>query len=85
MMEMTRLGELISLQRGYDLTETQRRPGTVPIVGSAGVHGYHENANAEGSKGIGVEGKQKHPSLLIVDGQQRLTSLYAVVSSKKKN
>ncbi len=42
-----------------------------------------QNANAEGSKGIGVEGKQKHPSLLIVDGQQRLTSLYAVVKGKK--
>ncbi|HEU5124986.1 MAG TPA: DUF262 domain-containing protein [Verrucomicrobiae bacterium] len=42
-----------------------------------------QNANAEGSKGIGVDGKQKHPSLLIVDGQQRLTSLYAVVKGKK--
>ena len=42
-----------------------------------------QNANAEGAKGIGVEGKQKHPSLLIVDGQQRLTSLYAVVKGKK--
>lgn len=28
---------------------------------------------------IGTENKQKHPSLLIVDGQQRLTSLYSVV------
>jgi type I restriction enzyme S subunit len=47
-MEMTTLGELISLQRGYDLTETQRRPGSVPIVGSAGVHGYHDTAKAKG-------------------------------------
>lgn len=42
-----------------------------------------QNANEEGSKGIGIDGKQKHPSLLIVDGQQRLTSLYAVVKGKK--
>ena len=42
-----------------------------------------QNSNADGSKGIGVDGKQKHPSLLIVDGQQRLTSLYAVVKGKK--
>ncbi len=42
-----------------------------------------QNANAEGAKGIGVDGKQKHPSLLIVDGQQRLTSLYAVLKGKK--
>src|SRR5450755_961771 len=47
-MEMTTLGELICLQRGYDLTETQRRPGSVPIVGSAGVHGYHDTAKAKG-------------------------------------
>lgn len=47
-MEMTTLGDLISLQRGYDLTETQRRPGKVPIVGSAGVHGYHDKARAKG-------------------------------------
>lgn len=42
-----------------------------------------QNANVEDSKGIGVDGKQKNPSLLIVDGQQRLTSLYAVVKGKK--
>ncbi len=42
-----------------------------------------QNASADGSKTIGVDGKQKHPSLLIVDGQQRLTSLYAVVKGKK--
>lgn len=42
-----------------------------------------QSANVAGSKTIGVDGKQKHPSLLIVDGQQRLTSLYAVVKGKK--
>ncbi len=47
-MEMTTLGNLISLQRGYDLTEAQRRPGTIPIVGSAGIHGYHDTARAKG-------------------------------------
>lgn len=31
------------------------------------------------SRTIGDEKKQKYPSMLIVDGQQRLTSLYAVV------
>jgi hypothetical protein len=36
-----------------------------------------------GEKGIGTDAKQKAPSLLIVDGQQRLTSLYAVLKSKE--
>lgn len=38
-----------------------------------------QNAYEEDSKAIGTDIKQKPPRLLIVDGQQRLTSLYAVV------
>ena len=38
-----------------------------------------QNAYEEDSKVIGTDSKQKPPRLLIVDGQQRLTSLYAVV------
>lgn len=38
-----------------------------------------QNAYEEDSKAIGIDNKQKPPQLLIVDGQQRLTSLYAVV------
>ena len=41
-----------------------------------------QNANTEGARTIGTDGKQKYPSLLIVDGQQRLTSLYAVVKGR---
>ncbi|MES1240051.1 MAG: DUF262 domain-containing protein [Acidobacteriota bacterium] len=44
---------------------------------------FWQNDHAEGSRGIGVDGKQRHSSLLIVDGQQRLTSLYAVIRGKK--
>jgi hypothetical protein len=40
---------------------------------------FWENANVDGSKSIGTDGKQKAPQMLIVDGQQRLTSLYAVI------
>ena len=35
-----------------------------------------QNALTEDAKTIGEENKQKPPRLLIVDGQQRLTSLY---------
>src|SRR5262245_35776413 len=36
-------------------------------------------ANAElGSTPIGTDGKQTTPNFVVVDGQQRLTSLYAV-------
>ena len=35
----------------------------------------------DGSRAIGADSKQKPPKLVIVDGQQRLTSLYSVVRS----
>ncbi len=40
---------------------------------------FWQNAFSEDSRNIGTDTKQKPPRLLIVDGQQRLTSLYAVV------
>lgn len=40
------------------------------------------NAQGNGARQIGTGGKQKVPRLLIVDGQQRLTSLYAVLKGK---
>ena len=40
---------------------------------------FWANGLANGSRQIGIDAKQKVPRLLIVDGQQRLTSLYAVL------
>ena len=40
---------------------------------------FWQNGFSDDSRQIGVEQKQKPPKLLIVDGQQRLTSLYAIV------
>jgi restriction endonuclease S subunit len=45
------LGEIITLQRGYDLPKTQFINGTVPVVGSNGIIGYH---NEDKEKGPGV-------------------------------
>jgi hypothetical protein len=44
---------------------------------------FWANANIDNIKGIGTSSKQKHPNLLIVDGQQRLTSLYAVIKGQE--
>ena len=35
------LGDLLVFQRGHDLPDYERMPGDVPVVGSAGVNGYH--------------------------------------------
>lgn len=40
---------------------------------------FWQNAISPGSRGIGTDAKQKPPRLVIVDGQQRLTSLFAVI------
>jgi len=42
------LGEFVTLQRGHDLPEQDRRHGTVPILGSFGVTGWHDTAKAKG-------------------------------------
>lgn len=45
---------------------------------------FWENGTGEGAKQIGLGGKQHSvPSRLIVDGQQRLTSLFAVFRGKR--
>ena len=41
---------------------------------------FWEPAIIEGARVIGTDGKQKTPRLLVVDGQQRLTSLFAVMT-----
>jgi len=43
-----RLGDLINFKRGYDLPETQRKPGPYPVISSAGISGYHDEFKAEG-------------------------------------
>ncbi len=42
------LGAFVSLQRGHDLPEYDRRPGDVPVMGSFGVTGSHDEARAKG-------------------------------------
>ena len=42
------LGELVRLQRGHDLTDGQRKQGTIPVMGSAGQNGFHDTSKAKG-------------------------------------
>lgn len=42
------LGDIITLQRGFDLPNRERREGTVPIVSSSGISGYHNIAKVKG-------------------------------------
>lgn len=42
------LGRFLTLKRGYDLPSSERVDGDVPIVSSAGITGYHNQAKASG-------------------------------------
>jgi type I restriction enzyme, S subunit len=42
------LGDVIILQRGFDLPERDRRSGNVPIITSAGETGYHDVSKVKG-------------------------------------
>ena len=42
------LGEVITLQRGFDLPSQNRKPGKVPIVSSSGISDYHSEVGAKG-------------------------------------
>lgn len=44
---------------------------------------FWSNDQLKTAKAIGTEVKQKVPALLIIDGQQRLTSLFSVIKDKK--
>jgi len=46
--EMVELGEVITLQRGYDLPKQNWKKGEYPIVGSNGIIGFHENYKEKG-------------------------------------
>lgn len=42
------LAEVVMLQRGHDLPATTRGKGTVPVIGSFGITGYHDVARYRG-------------------------------------
>lgn len=43
-----KLGDIITLKRGYDLPETKRVAGDIPIVSSSGITGFHNDYKAIG-------------------------------------
>jgi type I restriction enzyme S subunit len=46
--ERKRLGDILTLKRGYDLPEAKRVVGGIPVVSSAGITGFHNQHKAVG-------------------------------------
>jgi len=47
--EVVRIGDKITLQRGYDLPDKNRKDGQFPVIGSNGIVGYHDKYMTEGA------------------------------------
>jgi type I restriction enzyme S subunit len=43
-----RVGDVVTLQRGFDITKSEQSDGDVPIVSSSGVSSYHNKWKAKG-------------------------------------
>ena len=44
----TTLGDLVEFQRGYDLPKSQFQKGTIPVISSNGILGYHNQSKVLG-------------------------------------
>ena len=63
---LARLGDVLSLQYGVSLPERARKEGKVPVVGSAGIVGFHNQATVKGP-GIVVGRKGSIGSISWID------------------
>lgn len=46
----TTLGDVMTLQRGFDLPESERQPGAYPVIASTGQVGTHIQAMVHGPR-----------------------------------
>ena len=60
------IGDLITLQRGFDITKKDQRDGKVPVVSSGGIKSYHSEAKAT-APGVVVGRKGSIGSVHFVD------------------
>ncbi len=62
----TTIGDQITLQRGFDITKKEQRPGDVPVVSSGGIKSFHDETKAFGP-GVVVGRKGSIGSVYFVD------------------
>lgn len=71
------LGDLIEFQRGYDLPKSEFKEGTVPVISSNGVLGYHNESKVKAPGiTIGRSGTVGFPHFIEKDFFPHNTSLF---------
>ena len=77
MMEKIRLGDLVEFQRGYDLPKNEFKNGTIPVISSNGILGYHNEVKVkEIGITIGRSGTVGFPYLIKQDFFPHNTTLF---------
>jgi type I restriction enzyme S subunit len=75
--ESKKFEEIISLKRGYDLPNNNRKNGIIPVVASTGVVGYHDEIKVKGGCIVtGRSGSIGKVQLITVDCWPLNTALY---------
>jgi type I restriction enzyme, S subunit len=41
-------GDVLTLQRGFDITKKEQKPGYVPVISSSGINSFHDTAKVNG-------------------------------------
>ena len=71
------VGDVLQLQRGYDLPRTEMTGGKYPVAGSTGTIGYHDEFTAEAPVIVmGRSGNIGNPRLYLCNCWTHNTSLY---------
>ena len=68
------LGDLITFQRGHDLSKKQMTDGKYPVIGSNGIIGYHDQYTTEAPSQL-VEAEMLELRLFFMDGPGRIIQL----------
>jgi type I restriction enzyme, S subunit len=72
-----KLGDLITLQRGHDLTRKKMKEGNIPVAGSNGIIGYHNESTTKApGVTIGRSGNLGNAYLYTEDFWAHNTTLY---------
>lgn len=73
----TTVGDVLTLQRGIDITRAEQRPGSIPVVSSGGIGSYHDTAAVQGPGVIiGRKGTLGKTFYLLGDYWPHDTTLY---------
>jgi type I restriction enzyme S subunit len=60
------LGDVLTLQRGFDITKKEQRPGSVPVVSSSGIGSLHNDYKAPGP-GVVIGRKGSLGTVFFID------------------